>query len=143
VYIDGCVPLARASAQQAVPPPQWPVKDPADVLDYQVDISAAMVGNPGDSIASADIAIVPSLPGDLQLNSIAIDGQRVLLWLANGQSGTLYEVTVTMVTINGRVLQRGILLPVQAMSNQDAPPGALQIGTGAPLLDQNGNPILA
>ena len=45
----------------------WPTKDPIDILDYQFDISPALIGNDGDAIATLDVTIEPAQPGDLTL----------------------------------------------------------------------------
>ena len=48
VTLDSFIPVARGSVASAPSPLNWPTKDPADVLDYQFDISPAFVGNDGD-----------------------------------------------------------------------------------------------
>ncbi len=45
VVLDTFIPVPRGSAAIASAPLNWPAKDPADVLDYQFDISPALVGN--------------------------------------------------------------------------------------------------
>ena len=44
VALDGFAPVPRGASQSVPPAPAWPAKDPADVLDYEVDISAANSG---------------------------------------------------------------------------------------------------
>ena len=67
VVLDGFIPVPRGSMAIAPPPLNWPTKDPSDVLDYQFDITAAVVGNDGDSIATLDVTIEPNNPGDLTM----------------------------------------------------------------------------
>lgn len=144
IVLDGPMPRPRGmpplTSGQALLP-TWPAKDPADVLDYAFDIAPMLCGNPGDSIATLDVAITPSNPGDLGLASAAVDGLRCVLWLNGGQSGTTYTVTLKVGTQNGRVVARSVMLPVIALANSAAPPDALLISSGMPLVDSLGEPI--
>jgi hypothetical protein len=142
VVLDAFIPVPRGSAPVAPPPLNWPTKDPTDVLDYQFDISPAVVGNDGDSIDTLDVTIEPCNPGDLALNSANADGTVAVLWLSGGQAGTVYTVTLVMATVNGRRIQRSILLPVVNLSVPPVPPNALITDSGVILTDQNGNPVL-
>jgi hypothetical protein len=143
VAADSFIPVPRGSVATAPPPLNWPTKDPADVLDYILDIGPAIVGNDGDGIATAIVSISPSSPGDLELQSTTADGSRVILWLAGGQAGTVYTVTFVVTTINGRSLQRSVLLPVLLLSTPAIPATAIMTASGVMLTDQNGNPVLA
>jgi hypothetical protein len=142
VMLDAFIPVPRGSTAVAPPPLNWPTKDPADVLDYQFDIAPALVGNDGDAIATLDITIEPSNPGDLTLNSAIADGSVAVLWLSGGQPGTVYTVNLVITTTNGRTISRSILLPVLYLSVSPVPPNALLTDTGVVLTDQNGNPVL-
>jgi len=146
LVLDGFVPGPRG-ALSATPLPSWPAKDPADVLDYQFDISPALSGNDGDAVATLDVAISPSNPGDLALASAAADGARAVLWLSGGVAGTTYSVTLTIGTQAGRTLARSVLLPVLALSSAAGSvsaggQGALTTDTGSVLVDEAGNPLL-
>jgi len=143
VVLDAFIPVPRGSTATAPPPLNWPTKDPQDILDYQFDITPALVGNRGDSIATIDVLTAPSNPGDLVVNQVTADGAVVVLWLADGQAGTVYTITILITTVNGRSLQRSILLPVLELSSPIAPATAILTNTGAVLTDQNGNPVLA
>ncbi len=158
LMLDGFVPGPRgsrsANSLSAVPLPSWPAKDPADVLDYQFDIAPALSGNDGDAIATLDIGINPSNPGDLALVSAAADGARAVLWLSGGVAGTIYSVTFAIGTQAGRTLARSVLLPVLALSTATglisigtgtggtSGTGALTDDTGGMLVDEAGNPLL-
>jgi len=142
VKLDGFVPVPRGTPAAAPALASWPAKDPNDVLDYQFDVSAALVGNAGDGISALDVGISPNNPGGLTLNSCVADGSSAVLWLSGGQAGTTYTVTLTIGTTNGRSLSRSVLLPVLPLSNPPVPPGVLLTDTGAPMTDQSGNPIL-
>lgn len=143
VQLDSFVPVARGAIAVGPPPLVWPAKDPRDVLDYQLDIAPAVVGNDGDVIATIDIAVSPSLPGDLTVVSTQADGNSAVLWLAGGQAGTVYTVTADIGTVNGRNIQRSVLLPVLPLSNPAAPATALLTDAGLVITDQNGNPVLS
>jgi len=143
VTLDSFIPVARGAIATAPPPLNWPTKDPADILDYQFDISPALVGNDGDSIQTLDATISPANPGDLTLNSTTADGPMAVFWFAEGQAGTIYTVTIAIGTTNGRTIQRSILLPVLSLSTPSVPVTALETNTGLVITDQNGNPILA
>jgi hypothetical protein len=143
VTLDSFIPVARGAIATAPAPLNWPTKDPADILDYQFDISPAFVGNDGDSIQTLDATISPANPGDLTLTATAADGPIAVFWFAQGQAGTVYTVTVVIGTTNGRTVQRSILLPVLSLSNPSVPVTALETDTGVVITDQNGNPILS
>ena len=143
VVLDSFIPVARGAIAAAPPPLNWPTKDPADVLDYQFDISPAFVGNDGDAIQTLDTTISPSNPGDLTLTSATADGPVAVFWLSEGQAGTVYTVTVIIGTTNGRTIQRSILLPVLSLSSPAVPLTALETNAGVVITDQNGNPILS
>ena len=143
ITVDSFVPVPRGTAAVAPSPLNWPTKDPGDVLDYVLDIGPAIVGNDGDSISTLDVTITPSNAGDLTLQNMTTDGTRVILWLTLGQAGTVYTITFSITTMNGRSLQRSVLLPVLLLSVPAIPSTAILTSTGAPLTDQNGNPIVA
>lgn len=158
LVLDGFVPGPRGSQANplsAIPLPSWPAKDPADVLDYQFDIAPALSGNDGDAIATLDVGISPSNPGDLALVSAAADGARAVLWLGGGAAGTIYSITIVIGTQAGRTLARSVLLPVLALSTAaglvgigagsgggTGGTGALTDDTGGMLVDESGNPLL-
>jgi hypothetical protein len=143
VTIDSFIPVPRGTSAVAPPPLNWPTKDPGDILDYILDIGPAIVGNDGDGIGTLSVSISPSNPGDLVLQSATADGSRVILWLSEGQAGTIYTITFSITTINGRSLQRSVLLPVLLLSVPAVPPNALVTATGVVITDQNGNPVLS
>jgi hypothetical protein len=142
IVLDTFIPVPRGSVATVPPLLNWPTKDPNDILDYQFDISPALIGNEGDSIATLDVVISPNNPGDLTLNEAQADGPSAVLWLSGGQAGIVYTVTVMISTTNGRALQRSIVLPVLSLSMPPVPPNAIDTATGMVLTDQNGNPLL-
>jgi hypothetical protein len=142
ITIDSFVPVPRGTTATAPTPLSWPSKDPGDILDYQLDIEPALIGNEGDAIESVDVNVVPSQPGDLSTDNITADGCRIVVWFSSGQAGTTYSVTALVTMASGRTLQRSILLPVVAMSLPSFPINAIETTTFDPLTDQNGNPIV-
>lgn len=143
VVIDSFVPVPRGSVAAAPAPLNWPTKDPQDVLDYQLDIGPAVVGNSNDVILGLAVSVTPNDPGDVSVTSAAADGTLAVLWLAGGQAGTVYTITLLITTANGRTIQRSILLPVLELSVPPVPMNAIQASAGVVLTDQNGNPVLA
>ena len=80
------------------------------------------------------------------LDSSAVDGERAVLWLAGGVAGSIYTVTVGLGTASGRYLLRSVSLAVQSLSVAAVPATATQYlidGSGAPLIDQTGSPLLS
>lgn len=142
VRIDSFVAVPRGSAAVAPPPLNWPAKDPADVLDYRLDIAPAIMGNDGDVISTIDTTISPSNPGDLLLDRVTADASTAIFWLSGGQAGTIYALTVLIGTLNGRSVQRSILLPVLTLSTPAVPANSLITASGLVLTDQNGNPVM-
>ncbi len=138
---DGFGPFPRGTWQTFPTPLSWPVKDPGDTLDYVVDFSRALAGDTGDTISTLDVATSPNNTGDLIVNSTRVDGDRAVVWLSAGFSGTTYSVTVVVTTNSGRTLSRTIGLPVLTLSTP-APFGTeITDQSGAPLTNQTGAPL--
>ena len=73
------------------------VKQPADVLDYGVDLIKWLVS--GDSVTGATPAVSPSGL------TIAVTGPTTTqptVWASSGADGTTYQITLTVVTAGGR-----------------------------------------
>lgn len=141
LQIDGFVPTPRGPQ---IPPPRvlvWPIKDPGDTLDYVFDIAPALTANPGDRISTLDVAVSPSNPGDLVVQSCAADGARAVLWLTGGQALTNYTVTINITTTGGRALSRSVALPVAALANVPVSANALETPAGQALTDPTGTPL--
>ena len=142
ITIDSFVPVPRGTSATAPTMLSWPSKDPGDILDYQLDIEPALVGNEGDTIDSVDVDVDPNQPGDLSLDNVAADGYKIVMWLSSGQAGVTYNVTVKTTLASGRTLQRTVLLPVVALSSPSIPANAIETATQDPITDENGNPIV-
>jgi hypothetical protein len=141
VTVDGFGQIPRGTIQVLPPQLAWPAKDPSDSLDYVFDISEAIAGNEGDTIATLDVVISPSNPGDLTLDAASADGTRAILWLSAGFSGITYEITITVGTNCGRVVSRTVDLPVLSLATFPVYPQDLTDQTGSPISDQADQPI--
>jgi len=143
VSLNGLLPLPRGVLPADLPPLVWPAKDPGDVLDYEFDISAALVGDPTDQVSSVTVTLVPTgNPGDLTLGRVVGQGAAVVLWLSAGNIGVVYAVQISVGTLKGRVIGRTVLLPVQQLAAVQPPAAPLTTDAGSIVTDQNGNPIL-
>lgn len=142
VVLDDFLPVPRGATTPTPPPLSWPAKDPGDVLDYQLNLAPALIGNEGDAITALDVAITPTGVGGLNLLSTAADGEAAVLWLSQGQAGTTYSLAVTVSTSNGRTISRNVLLPVRGLSAPLPSSFALEIGPGAALTDETGADLL-
>ena len=76
------------------------VKQPVDVLDYDIDYSEWLTAN--DNVASAVASVSPA---GLTVQSIFINDPRVKIWLSGGTNGVTYKVTVNTTTADGRLKQ--------------------------------------
>jgi hypothetical protein len=81
-------------------------KQPADVLDYDLDFSDWLTGT---DVLTGVVATASgpeeSNPEDLQIQSASIVGQTAKIWISGGISGSTYKVTATISTSEGRVKQ--------------------------------------
>lgn len=142
LMLDGFIPGPRGILARSNLPLRWPSKDPADILDYQFDISPALAGNDGDAIQTIDVLISPSAEGDLAMLSSAADGTRAVLWLQGGVAGTTYDITIMVGTETGRAISRSVILPVTAFAIQGASALPLTTETGGALVDSDGNALV-
>jgi len=143
VALDGLLPLPRGVMPADLPPLVWPIKDPGDILDYSLDLSAALAGDPTDQVATVAVTPQPNgNAGDLQVGRIVGSGTRAVIWFSAGVAGTTYAVQLTVGTLKGRVIGRTVLLPVQQLAGVAPPVNPLTTDAGSIVTDQNGNPIL-
>lgn len=142
VTLDGFGPVARGTTQSVPAPLAWAAKDPADVLDYEFDIAAALAGNEGDAISAVDVAVTPQAIGGLAASSVLADGSLVVIWFQGGVAGTVYAVQISVTTGSGRSVSRIVLLPCLDLASATAATAALTTEQGSVVTDQFGNPIL-
>jgi hypothetical protein len=143
IVLDGFGAVPRGALQVPPPPLAWPEKDPSDTLDYVFDISEAVAGNEGDSIATLDVLITPNNAGDLTLQSSSADGTQAILWLTGGFAGTIYAINITIGTNSGRIIARTVTLPVVSLAVQPVLPNDLLTNNYQPIDDNLGDPIEA
>jgi hypothetical protein len=142
IVLDGFVPVPRGAVPAVPVTPSWPVKDPADVLDYAIDVSAAVAGDDGDAVVNVAVTTSPNATGDITLNSAAMDGTMVVLWLGAGNAGTVYTIVLAITLASGRVVSRSIVLPCYSLSGIAPTTDILVTDTGQDLTDGGGNPIV-
>ena len=85
---------------------RWPVKDPDEVLDYDVDWETRLAG---DTIA----AVVWTVPSGLTQTDEDFNDTVATVWLSGGVDGTNYEVGCLITTVGGRTFDITVNLPVR------------------------------
>lgn len=87
------------------------VKDPADVKDYAVDWSQALLveGVAGDTISTATWTV----PVGLTKGAESSTTTRTTVWLSGGTASTSYRVACRVVTAQGRTYERSFTLQVE------------------------------
>lgn len=106
---DAIVPAAlrRAIAtREDSRPMNWPPKDPADVLDYEIRWKAAL---DGDTIATSSWQV----PAGITSNSNDKTADRTSIWLSGGTAGQKYQLVNTITTAAGRTIQRTISIEIR------------------------------
>jgi hypothetical protein len=90
---------------------QWPIAEPADILDYLIDATLA-VGN--DYIASASVSVTPSGTGEMSPVSVVVTGAIISVKLSGGVAGRTYLVRIDASTQLLREYSWVVTLPVSA-----------------------------
>lgn len=88
-------------------------KQPADILDYDVDFSNWLPQ--GDTVTSAT-ATASTIAGDLApltVNSVQVSSTVVKVWLSGGTDGNTYTVTVRATTVGGRMKEEDFRMRVK------------------------------
>jgi hypothetical protein len=88
-------------------------KQPAEVLDYDIDYTAWMPT--GDTLLSATAVVDIVGAGSLIVDSIVVTSSTniVKLWMSGGVDGVAYKVTVTIITNGGRAKEDEIQFSVK------------------------------
>lgn len=93
---------------------KWPYKDPAEVLDYQIDWSKRLES---DTVAASTWTVTPS-DGTLLIGTGAQAptwGPRsTTVWLSGGTLDVTYTVTNTMTSARGRVMEQSVELEIKS-----------------------------
>ena len=85
-------------------PLAWDNKDPAEVLDYAVDLSKVLES--GETIVS----VTWDVPAGLVKGAEGIVGKAAVVWLSGGTAGTTYPVGCRVVTSLSRTYDREVSL---------------------------------
>lgn len=83
-------------------------QQPTERQSYTVDYSQALTE--GDNIETA-FAVVN--PAGLTVDNVLVMDPKVRFWVNGGTSGTVYKVTLTVNTADGRVLQDEIIFKIK------------------------------
>ena len=81
------------------------VKDPQDVLDYQIDWSDWL---DTDTISTSAWVVQTGLTKDSSSNTTT----TATVWLSGGTNGNQYVLTNTITTANGRTVERSFIVKV-------------------------------
>ena len=83
------------------------VKDPADVKDYPLDFKQLLQS---DTISTATVTA-----DNVTIDSSAISGNVVTIWVSAGTDGTIATVTIKIVTANAtpRTFERSFKIKVE------------------------------
>jgi hypothetical protein len=85
---------------------QWPNKDPADILDYQINWALPLNG---DIITTSTWAI--SDPSLIQ-TAAAFTASTTTIWLSAGTLGVTYSVKNKIVTAGGRTFDQTVNITI-------------------------------
>lgn len=97
-------------------------KQPAEVIDFDIDYSEYFDGVGGDTIATVTAVVASGNDGgadDLVLGPDAlpetalVGTDRGKVWIGGGVTGTTYKVTVTMTSTAGRVREHDVRVSVR------------------------------
>jgi hypothetical protein len=79
--------------------PSWSfgIQSPDDRLDY----TFLTFLDGGEALLSPEVTVSPA---DLTIDSVAIDGGEIIVWLEGGEAATEYEIGCVVATSFGRVL---------------------------------------
>lgn len=87
----------------------WIEKDPAEVLDYQVDWDGVNSWLQGDTITSATWTV----PAGLTQVSDSRTATTATVWLSGGVVGSRYTVSCAITTAGGRTGKRSFTVVVR------------------------------
>jgi hypothetical protein len=120
---------------------EWPAeKQPGDILDYSVDVSAEMNVANGDTVSSVAASIKPSGTGELAIGGRVVGlqlyaiGGIVTVWLSGGVPGRSYIVRLLVTLSNGKVLDIMGMLRVSRLLAVSPMPTALVSDFSTPVV---------
>lgn len=86
----------------------WPWKDPNEILDYGLDWSRVLEGDP---IATSQW-IFESSQGTIVLDSSTHDEQTTIAWFSGGTVNDEALLVNRITTLGGRTLDQSVRLPI-------------------------------
>jgi hypothetical protein len=89
---------------------QWPMHDPGDTLDYSIDWSQWL--SPGDTILTSTWSVPSGLI--IVSSNISSTGSITVAWIKGAGSGSLMQISNTIVTSQGRTAVKTVTLPIGA-----------------------------
>ncbi len=99
----------RAPAPQ---PLAWPMKVPADVLDYSLDLRPWLADG-GDSVEACSAQFITTgISGDFEITKPPSPANVLTLWLGGGTPGTIYDVRFQIATTGGRSIEADVWVGV-------------------------------
>jgi hypothetical protein len=138
--------LAPRGLNAAPMPLSFPNKEAGKTLDYAVDFSQELAGNPGVIVAFVVVAL-PVGPGSLVFSNQNFVGMVASFFVGGGVAGMNYTLTVTASLADGRAVPANVnlyVLPAPAPANPAvtvAPAAVITDGLGDVITTAAGAPI--
>ena len=110
----------------------FPVKEPDEVLDYQID-ATTKIADAADMINGVSVSIAPSGTGEMTAGRIAVNGSFITVWLYGGIAARVYQVNVQVTTTDNRTYEWPVVvqISIDLASYPIIPP--VSAGFGPPL----------
>jgi len=112
--------ISQNRVLKIVPPWQtvysWPVSEAGSVLDYSLDVSAAIDDNVSQ-VSHVTAAIAPSGSGELTATSLSYQNGVIKIWLSNGKNGRIYTINFKIFCISGLEFSFLVEVPFTPVSN--------------------------
>jgi hypothetical protein len=89
---------------------KWPEKQTLDALDYACDMTGDLVS--GETITDIAVSVKPSGTDELNVQSVALQGNVIVVWLTGGVGGRGYLVRIDVTTSAERVFDVLAVLPM-------------------------------
>jgi hypothetical protein len=110
---------------------QWPEKQTLDVLDYSCDLSGDLVA--GETITDISVSASPIGPEELTVQSVALQGKVIVVWVAGGVGGRGYLIRLDARTSAGRIFDVLATLPMSRTLTPYPVPDAISAGFSTPV----------
>jgi hypothetical protein len=104
--------VIQARMGRATEPPEWPLGEPHELLDYSADVTALLTDMGSDTLVSVTLRIRPSGAGECQVQSLQVVGSIITAMLSGGPPGREYECEFVCATASGRTMEFLVLRPI-------------------------------